>query len=111
MIKYLYALTSILLMVWPLYSQASHSLNLDDLMQMSLEELLNVEVSTSSKYSEKLQDAPANFYIITKEQIQERGYRSIGDMLKALPGVDVNDFSRSSSPMVITFHGHTGNNK
>jgi outer membrane receptor for ferrienterochelin and colicin len=82
-----------------------------NLLNLSLEELLNVSVTTTSKYAEKISDSPANIYVYTDEQIRERGYRSVGDLLKALPGVDVQNFSRFSPPQVIAVRGIKENNK
>lgn len=79
-------------------------------MDMPLSDLLTIPVSTTSKYSEKLINSPANIYVFSQQQIRERGYRSIEDILKALPGVDVQNFSRFSPNMDISLHGYTGNN-
>jgi len=45
--------------------------------QMSLEELLFMElpeVTIASAKSEKVEDAPANVYVITGEEMRNRGY-------------------------------------
>ena len=85
--------------------------NNEDLLSLSLEELLNIEVTTTSKYSEKLLDSPANIFLFTKETIRERGYFNVEDILESLPSVDVNKFSRSLSRDDISIRGINGNNK
>ncbi|SFV66419.1 TonB-dependent receptor; Outer membrane receptor for ferrienterochelin and colicins [hydrothermal vent metagenome] len=85
--------------------------NNEELFSMSLEDLLNVEVSTTSKYSEKLIDSPANIYLFTKETIRERAYFSVTDILESLPSVDVNKFSRVVARDDISIRGIAGNNK
>ncbi|RDH86077.1 MAG: hypothetical protein DIZ80_01000 [endosymbiont of Galathealinum brachiosum] len=83
----------------------------DEYLSMSLDDLLNVEVTTTSKYVENLKDSPANMYVISREQILKRGYRNIGDILKSLPGVDIQNYSLLNSPTTVTMRGHAGNNK
>jgi len=61
----------------------------NNISDLSLEELMNVEVVTASKVSEKLKNAPATILVITAEQIEERGYRCLDDVLRDLPGFDL----------------------
>jgi len=61
-----------------------------DIFELSLEELLNVEVVTASNKVEKLSEAPATTIVITKRQIQERGYKDLLDLLQDLPGIDMS---------------------
>lgn len=57
-----------------------------DLMDMSLEDLLNVEITTASKYAQKIADAPAAVTVITKDQIYKYGYRTLTQALASVPG-------------------------
>lgn len=95
-----------MMVVLPLYAAQG-----EGYFAMSLAELLDVEISTPSKYAENFADSPANVTVITREQILERGYRNIGDILKALPGVDTQSYALFNSPLSSTFRGHAGNNK
>jgi len=61
-----------------------------DIFELSLEELMNVEVTTVTNKSEKLSEAPATTIVITKEQIQERGYKDLLEVLQELPGIDIS---------------------
>ncbi|MCB1192312.1 MAG: TonB-dependent receptor [Leptospiraceae bacterium] len=45
-------------------------------------------VVTATRKQTKLKDAPAAVYVITEKQIQERGYRTISDALRDVPGFD-----------------------
>ena len=47
------------------------------------------EVTIASAKSESIKAAPANVYVITGAQMKARGYRTLGDLLKDLPGVYV----------------------
>ena len=44
-------------------------------------------VSTASRYRQNVTDAPASVSIITSDQFQEFGYRTLGDALNSLPGI------------------------
>jgi len=83
----------------------------EGLRQLSLQELMNIEISTTSKYEEKLRDTPADIYVFTQKQIKERGYTSLLDILKSLPGVQIQNFSAQASYNLITTRGVVGNNK
>ena len=65
--------------------------NVAKLTELSLEELLDVEVITASKISESAQNTPATLYVITDEQIKKLGLRDLKDVLAIVPGVDVSD--------------------
>jgi len=90
------------------YLQASE---IDTLLEMSLEDLLNVEVTTTSKYAEKIYDSPANIHIISREQIDQRGYQDVTDILRSLPGVDLQEYDIIGIYNTFTFRGAMDNNK
>jgi outer membrane receptor for ferrienterochelin and colicin len=67
-------------------AQQSATKQLEDL---SLEDLLNVEIVSASKKAEKLSDAPATVIVLTSQDILKRGYINLGEILDDLPGMDV----------------------
>ena len=81
------------------------------MFSLSLEELTNVVVTTTSKYAEKASETAGNVTVFTREQIQERGYRNIHDILRAMPGVDIQDHAQYTNGPIITFRGNAENNK
>ncbi len=60
-----------------------------DLTTLSIEELMNVEVTSVSKKEERLFDAPAAVYVITQEDLRRSGATSIAEALRMVPGVEV----------------------
>ena len=51
---------------------------------LSLESLLNMEISTAAKYSQKVSEAPASVTLITAEEIASQGYKTLNDVLLAV---------------------------
>ena len=60
----------------------------ENFWNLSLEELLNLTVSSASGIKETLRDAPAAMIIITSNDIKQRGYTSIDEIILDLPGFD-----------------------
>ncbi|MBK6764812.1 MAG: TonB-dependent receptor [bacterium] len=60
-----------------------------DLSDLSIEELMSIEVSSVSKKLEPMSDAAAAVYVITSEDIRRTGYTTIPDVLRLVPGVEV----------------------
>lgn len=75
-------------LLFPLSMMASEKKELD-VMNMSLEDLLNVKIVSASKYEESLAQTPATLIVITQKDIENRGYNSLSDVLTDLPGMDV----------------------
>jgi outer membrane receptor for ferrienterochelin and colicins len=59
----------------------------EELVSMSLEDLLNMEVITVSKSSEKLSDAPGVISVVSKQEIQMFGGTTLKDILERVPGL------------------------
>ena len=67
-----------------------------NLANLSLEELMNIEtkVSSASRQSESLVQAPAAIFVITAEDIRRGGFSSIPEALRMVPGLYVATINR-----------------
>ncbi|MFP6582129.1 MAG: TonB-dependent receptor plug domain-containing protein [Candidatus Hydrogenedentota bacterium] len=61
----------------------------DDLMGLSLQDLLDVDVTSVSKKSERRSEAAAAIYVISNDDIRRSTATSIPDLLRTVPGVNV----------------------
>jgi len=60
-----------------------------DLTNISLEDLMNIQVTSVSKKEQKLSQTGAAVYVIGQEDIRRSGATNIPDLLRQAPGVDV----------------------
>jgi len=60
-----------------------------DLTELSLEDLMNIEVVSVSKKAQKLSNAAAAIFVITQEDIRRSGVNSIPEALRMVPGLQV----------------------
>lgn len=73
--------------------------------EKSLEKLffMDVPVIIASGKNEKLKDAPANVYVITGAEMQKRGYRTLLELLKDLPGttyLNISGYLTYGTPVI-----------
>jgi len=59
-----------------------------DYFSLSLDQLANLKVVTSSKREQSIDESYANVTVITQQMIKRRGYRNIIEILEDLPGFD-----------------------
>ena len=83
-----------------------------DLTELSLEELMDIEIITVSKKEERLFEAAAAVYVITQKDIRRSGVTSIPEALRLVPGfqgprIDANKWAISSRG----FYGFYSSNK
>lgn len=59
--------------------------------KMSLQELLNMEITTAGKKKEKIADIPASVILLTREDIETAGFQNLQEILESIPGLYVVD--------------------
>jgi iron complex outermembrane receptor protein len=84
---------------------------LRSLLDMDLEELGNVQITSVSKQPQRLADAPASVFVITAEDIERAGARSLPEALRLAPNLQVARISNSQ--YAVSARGFNGfrNNK
>jgi iron complex outermembrane receptor protein len=67
-----------------------------DLKQLTLEELMNIEIISVTKEEQKWVDTPAAIFVITQEDIHRSGVTSVPEALRLAPGVTVSRIDGNS---------------
>ena len=67
-----------------------------DLSQASLEQLMNIEVTSVSRREQKLSRVAAAIFVITQEDIRHSGARNVPDLLRLVPGLDVAEIDANT---------------
>jgi iron complex outermembrane receptor protein len=62
-----------------------------DLTSISLQDLLDVEISAASKFPQAVTRAPASITVVTAEDIRRFGHRSLADVLGSVRGLYITD--------------------
>jgi iron complex outermembrane recepter protein len=68
---------------------AARAQSLEELRQLSLEDLANIEITSVSKRPESLSQAAAAVYVITREDIRASGATSLPEALRLAPNLQV----------------------
>lgn len=92
-------------------AQAPASDNVLPLLPLSLDQLIATPVVTASRRAEAREGTPAHIMVISREQMRDRRYKNLADLLEDLPGVDFQRGTRSSQYNHFVFQGHVSNNK
>jgi iron complex outermembrane receptor protein len=74
---------------WPGFASAAEPNEAEDLFDMSIEQLMEVKVTSVSKKEDTLFGSPAAITVLTSEDIRRSGHRSIPEVLRMVPGIHV----------------------
>ena len=89
----------------------SEDISFDELLDTPLTELMHIQVETASLSREPLSQAPGSIVVISRQQINDRGYRHLKELMQDLPSVDVQSQSSWETENRITLRGVVGNSK
>ena len=78
----------------------------DDFLDLNLREVLNLEITTASRKPQSVSQAAAAVFVITAEDIRRSPARTLPDLLRTVPGLQVA--SITSSSMAISARGLNG---
>jgi len=90
-----------------LLAQTDSVPTVDSLLQLSLEQLMNIQVVTAAGFEQTAAEAPSTITVITDKQIRERGYEQLEDALRDVPGIDLIHIN-GYAPTLIYFRGMYG---
>lgn len=88
-----FVLLAVVMVVAPIHGQEKQK----DLMDMSLEEILDTKVVTASKTAQSIGEAPAIIDVYTSKQISEMGIDNLYELLSMLAGIEIME----------TYYGYT----
>jgi iron complex outermembrane receptor protein len=92
-----------------------------DYFAMSLEDLMNVPIVSATLREERLLDTPAPIYVVTSQEIREKGYYTLKDVMNDIPGFeDLSDdnenivgvrgaYASTTNKILILINGHRMN--
>ena len=73
-------------------AQETDTLHTSRLFELSLEDLMDVEIVSAVRQNQNIIDAPSIVSVVTANQIKERGYSSVDEALNNIAGLDfIND--------------------
>ena len=61
----------------------------DELFDLSLKDLLHMEVTSAARREQTLLSAPAAIYVISRQQLERKGITSVPEALRGVPGIQV----------------------
>lgn len=88
------------LFILPCFASSAINAQIEDepqsntVFEMTLEELLNIEVTTAGKRPEKIERIPASVVVMHRQEIHQHGFISLEEVLETVPGLyAINDFA------------------
>ena len=77
-----------------------------NLLDLSIEELLHVEITSASKKTQRISETAAAAFVITQDDIRRSGARSIPEVLRMAPGIEVAQIDGNT--WAVTARGFNG---
>ncbi|MES9946851.1 MAG: TonB-dependent receptor [Candidatus Thiodiazotropha sp.] len=95
-------------LLYSINAYALHDQRLDHFLSLSLEELMDLEVTISTDTKQTVARAPAAVTVITTEDIKATGATDLVDILESVPGIHVRANQFAFRPLV-QFRGTSAN--
>jgi len=70
-----------------------------DIFDLSLEDLMNIEVQSAAKAQSKIEQIPASAVVVTREDIEAYGYKSLTEILEHVTGMYFIDDHAHKGPI------------
>ncbi len=97
-------LTTIFLGLTFLVESSVFAKDSNDVLDLPLDQLINVEVQSASRFKQKSSQAPSAVEVLTAENIRQYGWRTLADALNSIRGIYIR------SDRAYTFMGNRGFN-
>ncbi len=82
------AVLAALFLISPAWA-AKNDRGFSDLTELSIEQLMNIEITTAGRKNQRLSETAAAVFVITQEDIRRSGATTIPDLLRMVPGLQV----------------------
>ena len=87
--RYFWLLSFALILCLQAYDTVYAQKHQPDLTELTLEELMDIEVYSASKSMQKLSETAAAIFVITQDELRRSGATSIPEALRMVPGMQV----------------------
>ena len=77
-----------------------------DLTTASMEDLMNIEITSASRKGERADGVPAAVYVLTQSDIRRSGMTSVPELLRLVPGVQVAQIN--ANKWAVSIRGFNG---
>lgn len=77
-----------------------------DLVNASIEDLMNIEITSASRKEQRAADVAAAVFVITSEDIRRSGATTVPDLLRLAPGINVAQIN--SNKWAVSVRGFNG---
>ncbi len=81
---------------------------MDRLFQMSLQELLEVTITSSTRHEESLSSVPASVTVYTREQLRILGIDRLTQLMNFVPGFQSQRYDNASYSYHFSSRGYSG---
>jgi outer membrane receptor protein involved in Fe transport len=82
-----FAMTSATALAQQPTAPAGSDKSISDLMSMDIDSLTNIDVTTASRFADKLSDAPSIMSVVTSDELRRFGGLTLGEILQRVPGL------------------------
>jgi len=71
-------------------------IDVDELATLSLEDLMDIEITSASKKTQRVGNVPAAVYVLTQDEIRRSGANNLPEALRLVPGVHVGQIDNNN---------------
>ena len=85
-----------LALVPPLLRRVRAQTSSRDLTRVSIEDLMKIEITSASRKEQRADEVPAAVFVITQDDIRRSGMRTLPELFRLVPGVQVAQLTSSN---------------